>query len=48
MPIGSDPYFIQGMKPHFGGAFCLDGLIMPASQLWLLMLRPPGQCRIWM
>ena len=48
VPIGSDSCFTQGMKPHFGGAFCLDGLIMRASRQWPLMLRPPGQCRIWM
>ena len=27
VPIGSDSCFTQEMKPHFGGAFCLDGLI---------------------
>ena len=31
MPIGSDPRFIQGMTSHFGGAFCLDGLIVCKS-----------------
>ena len=48
VPIGSDACFTQEMKPHFGGAFCLDGLIVRASGQWPLMLRPPGQCRIWM
>jgi len=48
VPIGSDACFTQEMKPHFGGAFCLDGLIVRASRQWPLMLRPPGQCRIWM
>ena len=38
VPIGSDSCFTQEMKPHFGGAFCLDGLIVCASCLFIVDL----------